>query len=130
MLALSSFGVEKARIQRMTERDKQVAYLIYPESQFKFAWQIFVTIMIIITCVLTPLQLCDFVQYVWINHIIDIIFLVDMIVIFNSAILTEDYETIEDRGEIACEYLKGWFWVDLISILPLDLILSSGNSNN
>lgn len=45
---------------------------------------------------------------------------------------------ITDRKAIAKEYLKGWFWVDLISIIPFDRIVhlflqnapSSGNRVN
>ena len=33
-----------------------------------------------------------------------------------------------DKKKIAKKYLKGWFWVDLISILPIDVILVSSQS--
>ena len=33
---------------------------------------------------------------------------------------------IEDRATICCEYLKGWFVIDVLSILPIDLIFNIG----
>ena len=32
---------------------------------------------------------------------------------------------IEERKEIACTYLKGWFIIDLVAILPLNLLIES-----
>lgn len=56
------------------------------------------------------------------NNAIDILFLCDMFVIFNSAFYDEEsYKMTENRNEIACAYLKGWFIIDLVSILPFDL---------
>ena len=55
------------------------------------------------------------------NAIVDILFFIDMIVIFNTAITTDEFETIEDHKSIAVYYLSGWFLIDLVSILPFDL---------
>ena len=45
-------------------------------------------------------------------------FFIDIIIIFNTALTTEDFETIDDHKQIAIHYLKGWFWIDLIAIFP------------
>ena len=60
-------------------------------------------------------------------------FLSDSIIIFNSAVINQDdFSIIDDRGRIASIYLHGWFTVDILSIVPFDIILSSssGNMNN
>ena len=46
-----------------------------------------------------------------------------MIIIFNSATLTDDFETIDDRGRIAFQYFTTWFFIDLISIIPFELMI-------
>lgn len=56
---------------------------------------------------------------------IDAIFFVDMIVIFNSAYTTWDFEILDNRADIACVYLKGHFWIDLLAILPFQHIIAS-----
>merc|ERR1719160_380418 len=35
---------------------------------------------------------------------------------------------IRDRREIAKQYLKCWFWIDLFSILPFDILSIAGDS--
>ena len=54
--------------------------------------------------------------------IIDVLFLIDIIVTFNTAFYTESLEIIDDRRQIAKAYVKSWFFPDLIAILPLDLL--------
>ena len=50
-------------------------------------------------------------------------FLIDIILTFFTSV-TDDKQVYEitDKWEIAKKYLKGWFWIDVLSILPLDLI--------
>jgi hypothetical protein len=56
------------------------------------------------------------------NYFIDASFMVDIILIFNTAYEDEStLKIITDRKKIAAFYLKGWFLVDLLSILPFDL---------
>lgn len=63
------------------------------------------------------------------NNVIDFLFLVDIIVIFNTAIYDQYFQIIEDRKKIALIYLKGWFTIDALAILPFDWILSAGGGN-
>ena len=71
--------------------------MTYPTDQGKTFWDIFMTIILLITCILTPLQLAysdDDDNMPWIsttNYIIDGLFAVDMIVIFNSAYYDEEH---------------------------------------
>jgi hypothetical protein len=56
-------------------------------------------------------------------------FAIDIVIIFNAAYYTEDFDIIEDRKKISITYLKGWFLVDIIAIIPFDVILNSGQYN-
>ena len=58
---------------------------------------------------------------------IDLLFLLDIIVTFNTATQEEGEDLIENRKNITINYLKGWFAIDVIAITPFDLILSSTN---
>ena len=107
--------------------------MFYPEDDFKMAWDLGITIVLLVACILTPLSIAFEVNEK--NHwsgmkiaetIIDILFLMDMIIIFNSAYYKNDVDLIEDRAIICCEYLKGWFTIDLVSIIPIDLIFNVG----
>jgi len=57
------------------------------------------------------------------NYAIDIFFAIDIIIIFNTALINESFETIDDRCVIAKEYIKSWFFIDLLSIIPFEVIL-------
>jgi hypothetical protein len=57
-------------------------------------------------------------------------FLIDIIIIFFSAIQTEDMEIIHDRKYITKEYLTGWFVIDVIAIFPFDLLIGGSDEYN
>lgn len=63
----------------------------------------------------------------------DILFFIDIILTFKTAILTEDYNIIDDKKIIARIYLNGWFLIDFLSCIPFGslaaLFLSSKASN-
>ena len=61
-----------------------------------------------------------------INYTVDILFLIEIMINFNLATYDENMDVIEDRYQIAKNYLSGWFTIDLISIIPFDLLVSSG----
>lgn len=62
--------------------------------------------------------------------IIDLIFAIDMLVTFNTAVYNNHNDIVEDRKTIAKWYLKGWFIIDLIAIIPFDRILASSDFNS
>ena len=56
-------------------------------------------------------------------------FLLDIIVTFFTSVSDDKTCTeIVDRKKIAVLYLKGWFWIDSLSIFPFDLIAESTNA--
>ena len=62
--------------------------------------------------------------WIFINFTVDICFFIDMIIVFNSALYDSDFNIIQDRKEIANIYLKGWFFIDLVSIIPFDFVMN------
>lgn len=55
---------------------------------------------------------------------LDAVFLVDTVLNFVTAYFDRGECLIDNRRQIACNYLKSWFVVDLISVLPLKVFLS------
>ena len=92
------------------------------------------TILLIFSCFTTPTQIAlfDDISTGWsvVNHSIDILFLIDIMVNFNLATYNEDMDVVEDRVELAKNYLTGWFAIDLIAIIPFDLLTDSGGESN
>lgn len=60
-------------------------------------------------------------QYSILDNGINFIFLVDIIIAFNTIYVSFDGEEVTDRWKIAKKYLTGMFFIDLISTIPFDL---------
>ena len=50
-------GIDKKHYQRMTKRMGEKAFIIYPENKTKSLWDLFMTIILILTCIMTPLNI-------------------------------------------------------------------------
>ena len=89
-----------------------------------------ITVLLIFSCITVPVQmaLMDDLTLFWMvsNYVIDILFFIDIFVIFNTAIYDDDFVIVEDRTVIAKDYLCGWFIIDLTAILPLELMIDNG----
>jgi hypothetical protein len=79
---------------------------------------------------MTPYNIAFQVEETMINSLIDLLFLLDMIVVFNATYYDADLVLIDDRKKICCTYLKGWFTVDLLAIVPFDVLFTLGGSND
>ena len=84
------------RMKRMTARSELKPYIIYPESFLKQYWDVLVSLMLIFTCIMTPLWIVFNPNNKFLTVTmrgIDIFFFFDMVAIFNSAYIDEDFET-------------------------------------
>ena len=103
-------------------------YTIHPESENKKVWDVMVGVFVIFSVIIVPFRI-GFPQprttaSLAIDIAIDIVFLLDMV----FSVITSYYDINKDRYEfnknaIALKYLQFWFWVDFVSIFPLDYIL-------
>ncbi len=59
-------------------------------------------------------------QNATLNAIIDFLFLIDIIIVFRTAIIGDNGEIVTDQKTIAIKYLKGSFTIDFLSTIPLD----------
>ena len=94
----------------MSERTNRKKWLLYPEDSGKVNWDIFITVVLLVTCIFTPYNIAfgaddePLVTKVF-SYMIDVLFLVDIIIIFNSAFIDEEFICVEDKKKIAREYL-------------------------
>ena len=80
--------------------------MIYPENPKKDSWDLFMNIILMLTCIIVPLRLAfgdeqEALGWVIIPAIFDILFLMDIIVIFNTAYYDEHLQIVDDRKKIA-----------------------------
>ena len=118
----------------MTVRTQQKPFIIYPENRYKGVWDLFMTLVLIITCIQTPLDIAfdsddssHFSDYL--DQCVNLLFLLDIFVIFNTAYYDDDVEIIDNRKDIALNYIKGWFIIDLLAIIPFDKMINANDYN-
>lgn len=56
------------------------------------------------------------------SHLMDLFFFTDLVITFHVAFITKKYVILDDRKDIAKQYLSSWFIVDLLSCIPYGLI--------
>lgn len=104
--------------------------LINPNGTFKKVWETFKFILLIYTFIYLPLTVTFFAkddQTVkspsWIfDRFIDLVFLIDMVLIFFTPVM-DKYDITTEHKSIAKIYLQGWFFVDLVALLPFEDVM-------
>lgn len=110
----------------MLQRTDRKCGLLYPEDRFMTFWDPFVVVLLFGNCIMMPYMIAfdskDMSLHV-ISSIIDLLFLTDIIIIFNTAYYDEDFQIVYDRVTIAINYFKsGWLAIDVLAIFPFDLL--------
>jgi hypothetical protein len=127
----------KKKKREIDGKIKNERWLIMPESQFKKIWNMIITVLLIYTAIFVPYKTA-FVDGSSLGSIIfdtciDTLFISDLFVNFFSAFEKKD-KTIETRhAYIAVDYLKTWFFLDIMSCIPVQLMeldQASGESSN
>ena len=90
-------------------------------------WDIFVMILAIYNSFTIPIQFAfhlhsmDHPVYVLVDTFINVIFILDMLVNFRTTYIDEETgEEITEPKEIASNYIKSKFKIDLIGVIPYD----------
>lgn len=92
----------KEKVQRMKHRDDKKPWILYPEDQIKTNWDMFITLILLITCLLTPWRIAfgeeeDPIEWKIISYSIDIFFLIDIFVIFFSAYYDNEFLIVDNH---------------------------------
>jgi hypothetical protein len=76
---------------------------------------------------ITPFRIAftdyDPLGWLLLDCFVDLIFAADIVINFYTAYFDFDDNLITDRRIIAKAYLKGWFFIDFISILPISPVI-------
>jgi len=95
-------------------------WLIHPHDWRHAAWDVLVSLLILITVVTLPLSLG------WeINLVIDVLFMVDVVKNFMTGYIDENEFIVMDKKAVVVNYLTGYFMIDLLSSFPIDPILDA-----
>ena len=95
--------------------------LIRPDSLFIIYWDVLSMLLISYQMLIIPLNIGfnfqDQSELLMFEFIINLFFFGDIVLTFYTGFY-KNTKLIVDRKVIALDYLKGWFWLDLISSFP------------
>lgn len=112
-------------------QDKKTC-IILPNNRRKLVWDVWMSVLILLTSVYTPFRVAFIdtvdVRMTVVELIVDLFFGIDLVLSFFSAYYNAQEELVENKRTIACRYLRFWFWVDLMSVLPISAIVDSSSA--
>jgi glucan phosphoethanolaminetransferase (alkaline phosphatase superfamily) len=125
-----------------TGEEDKAKCLIRGQSSRKIKWDIFIAFLLIGVCIVIPFRLAfsddsgakvqsdSSIAWDIVYYIMDFFFFLDMIFAFFTTTSDAKKATeVTELKKIAKNYLTGWFFIDLVSIIPFDLALSQLQSS-
>ena len=109
--------------------------LILPNDTAKIYWDYYMSFWVIFISFVVPYRVA-FVEeegndgWTWAILSLDVCFSIDIILNFFTVYINEKREYVIDHKLIIKKYLFTWFFIDLISTLPFNLILDINNYNS
>ncbi len=93
--------------------------LISKNSKLKICWDLIIVIAVFVSSLIIPYRVVSGQDHTdFLYWLITILFCLDIIIIFNTETKT-GLMVLTDRKSVAMQYLSGWFFLDLVSALPL-----------
>ncbi|XP_076162764.1 hyperpolarization activated cyclic nucleotide gated potassium channel Ih isoform X6 [Ptiloglossa arizonensis] len=128
-LAMKLFGSKKALMKERIRQKAAGHWVIHPCSSFRFYWDLCMLLLLVANLIILPVAISFFnddlsTRWIAFNCLSDTIFLIDIVVNFRTGIMQQDNaeQVILDPKSIAKHYFRTWFFLDLISSIPLDYI--------
>lgn len=107
------------------------SYVFRPESLLRFLWEIFMLLLVLYLGISLPYILAfqeNDPMPVFIEYIITTLYFIDIGINLNTAVYIRGILRLKHKLIIR-EYLKFWFWIDLVSALPIDMVIELSSSN-
>ena len=126
------FG-SKQHLVDMRELKKKRRCLLLPADKFKTFWTIVIVVLLVYTAIFVPYKIA-FIEEAGaflegMEATVDILFGVDIVVNFISAVEDSSGKLIIDHKTIAKNYMSGWFWLDFLACFPFNLIPIGGEAS-
>jgi len=101
--------------------------MLHPHQPSKAVWDVLISMLIIYSVLVEPFRFCFHVEVDVPGQVVDILvdlwFVSDIVLIFFTAYFDEREALVTDRWMIAKKYLFGFFFVDVISVFPGELLV-------
>jgi hypothetical protein len=109
--------------------DNNQKCIIFANNKYKIFFDLIVLGALIFTTLVVPWRLAfsdgDPPGWIAVYFLIDAIFTIDIVLTFFTSYTDEVTQSeIFNKKSIAINYFKGWFWFDILSVIPIDYILA------
>ena len=111
-----------------SENEKEIPWIILPDNPYKKIWDLLIAILILYSAIITPYEIAfsDSNKSSWFEILIDIFLAIDIVLTFFSAYTDEEENLVKNHKKIIKKYLKSWFIIDIISVMPLNNLFKNG----
>ena len=109
-------------------------FVMLPDDWYSQLWNLLISIILLFTFFATPYRIAfvdkDDEAMLVIDYCIDAIFAIDIILNFFIAYYDSDYILVDKRKDIALHYIRTWFIIDFIAIIPFNFIFQTSDFNS
>ncbi|GBG30458.1 Potassium voltage-gated channel protein eag [Hondaea fermentalgiana] len=118
--------LRKASLQASEPSSPFSRFLISPSGLFRNRWDIVVIVALLVVSIVTPFEV-SFLQspnigLTVLNRSIDVIFCIDIFLNFITPFQAPSGSWMYDHPSIAFHYMRSWFLIDLVSVLPFEMV--------
>ena len=109
-----------------SENEKEIPWIILPDNPYKKIWDLLIAFLILYSAIITPYDIAfsDINKVSPFEIIIDILLGIDIVLTFFSAYIDDEENLVKNHKKIIKKYLKSWFIIDIISVLPISYIFN------
>jgi hypothetical protein len=127
---------DKAEVHLIVPEDNK--FLIDPRHRVTRLWSAWVNILLLVTAFWTPYDVAFLEPSIngafIVNRCIDLFFFTDTVRLFFTMHYMDSLQIwVTNYRRIASLYLRGWFWIDIVSVIPFDVVamaMDSGSSGD
>lgn len=116
---------------RRSPEYSHITFIIFPDDEFFEYWSIFISLLLLYTCVISPYRICvvesDSPNWTYADITVDCLFFVDVVLNSLLAYYDENCNLVISRKRTLINYAKSWMIVDILSCLPLQYTLTEKN---
>ncbi len=118
--------------EEVNEKRSRQRCVILPDSRFKVYWDGWISLLILASSVYTPLRVAFMEEVgsaqVAMELLVDAFFVGDIVLTFFSAYYDAQEQLVTQRGRIVRKYMCFWMWMDVLSVIPVSLIINSAGA--
>ena len=107
-------------------------FILLPDAPFRQKWDLFCLLLLLYVSIVTPFSISFLGDVIgafhywellfFLDRFVDFVFLVDIVLNFRTAWIDQEGHTCFEWKECAARYAKSWLLIDIISVIPYDLI--------